>query len=77
MNNADTPAAPIELNGFGQYEPVSFLGLTKRERFAMAAMQGLLSGGYNIENSRAKCASLSHDSYCIADAMLDKEKQYE
>lgn len=41
--NANLPAMPIELNGFGQYEPAAFTGLTKREMFAMAAMQGLLA----------------------------------
>lgn len=43
MKNADMPAMPIELNGFGQFAPEVYTGLTKREMFAMAAMQGLLS----------------------------------
>lgn len=37
MNNADMPAMPIELNGFGQYAPEAHCGLTKRETFAMNA----------------------------------------
>jgi hypothetical protein len=45
IKNGDLPAMPIELNGFGLYAPESYLGLTKREMFAMAAMQGILSNG--------------------------------
>jgi hypothetical protein len=37
MNNADSPAVPVQ--NASRYYP----GLTKREAFAMAAMQGLLS----------------------------------
>lgn len=43
MKNGDIPAMPVELNGFGQFKPEAFTGLTKREMFAVAAMQGLLS----------------------------------
>ena len=37
------PAMPIELSGFGMYAPEAHYGLTKREMFAMAAMQGILA----------------------------------
>ena len=43
MKNADLSAMPIELNGFGQYAPEAHIGLTKREMFAMSAMQGICS----------------------------------
>ena len=43
MKNADMPAHPIELSGFGLYAPEAHHGLTKREMFAMAAMQAQLS----------------------------------
>ena len=43
IKNGDLPAMPIELNGFGLYEPAAYTGLTKREQFAMAAMQGILA----------------------------------
>ena len=45
MNNADTPATGIKYTlGKGNYsEDYIYLGLTKREAFAMAAMQGLLA----------------------------------
>lgn len=45
MKNADMPAMPIELNGFGQFAPEAYTGLTKREMFAMHAMQGLAGEG--------------------------------
>lgn len=45
MKNADMPAMPIELNGFGQLAPEAYTGLTKREMFAMHAMQGLSTSG--------------------------------
>ena len=34
LENKDEPATAIELNGFNQYAPQAFLGLTKREHFA-------------------------------------------
>lgn len=37
MINANKPAMPIELNGFGNYAPESHTGLTKREMIAMYA----------------------------------------
>lgn len=43
MKNADKPAMPIEFNGFGQYAPECYSGLSKREYFASMAMQGLAS----------------------------------
>ena len=46
MKNADMPAMPIELNGFGQLAPEAlYQTLTKREMFAMHAMQGLSTSG--------------------------------
>lgn len=37
MKNADMPAMPVELSGFGSYEPIAYTGLTKREMMAMHA----------------------------------------
>jgi len=46
VNNGDTPASPTKHNS-EHFEHTNHYttGLTKREVFAMAAMQGLLSGG--------------------------------
>lgn len=43
MKNGNTPAMPIEFNGFGQYAPEAYSGMTKREMIAMHVMQGLCS----------------------------------
>lgn len=48
MNNGDMPAHPTyELNGQNVLEDTSY-GLTKREQFAMAAMQGLLANSAGV-----------------------------
>lgn len=40
MKNADMPAMPVELSGFGSYEPIAYTGLTKREMMAMHIATG-------------------------------------
>ena len=37
-DNGSDPASAIEINGFGQYAPEAFLGMTKRETIAMHIM---------------------------------------
>lgn len=65
MKNSDMPAQPISNNEtYGDYEYAG--GLTKREAFAMAAMQGLCSD----PNYDASLDLLSRDAACIADALL-------
>ena len=66
MKNADLPAMPIELNGFGQYAPEAHTGLTKREMFAMAAMQGICSN----PNDRYTYEQLAGHAVKHADALL-------
>lgn len=61
MKNADLPAMPIEMCGFGQFAPVAHTGLTKREMFAMAAMQGILSNGVDFT---------AHDDKDVAQAAV-------
>lgn len=76
MNNADKPAYPTDLETewekdedspfpHGVNKPLT--GLTKRERFAMAAMQGLLSNPEEINMTEFDIATLSVD---IAELML-------
>ena len=50
MKNADMPAMPIEINGFGQYAPEVYGGLTKREMFAISALNGMLSNRGRYES---------------------------
>ena len=70
MKNGDMPAMPIELNGFGLYEPCAYLGLTKREQFAMAAMHGILANdSANLINPEIQDI-VSRLSVLCADALL-------
>lgn len=55
QKNADMPAMPIEFSGFGQFAPEAYIGITKREMFAMAAMQGMLASeteNYNYRGAK-------------------------
>jgi hypothetical protein len=61
MNNADMPAVPVQ--DARRYYP----GLTKREAFAMAAMQGLLA---NPETTPASAQEIAEWSVYQADALL-------
>lgn len=45
MKNADMPAMPVELSGFGSYEPIAYTGLTKREMMAMHIAAGFAADG--------------------------------
>lgn len=70
VKNGDTPAMPIEINGFGQFAPEAHLGLTKRELFAMHAMSAWIthhgaSGGYGFSADDAAKGSVE-----CADALL-------
>ena len=72
FQNENQPASPIELNGFGQYAPEAFLGLTKREHFAWLAMQAWIqhhgsSGSYGF--SEKTCAETALQ---CADALLEE-----
>ena len=68
MKNADLPAMPLPL---GSETVVGQQGLTKREMFAMSAMQGLCahSGDYHTFED------LISDAVNYADALLEKLEQ--
>ncbi len=59
--NGDKPAAPVD--GAARYS-----GLTKREMFAMAAMQGFL--GADINWNKTSFVDVCHDAVKCADALL-------
>jgi len=80
MKNADMPAMPV-LNG--DNEPADMdcgyymnsnlaIGLTKREEFAKAAMQGLLAGGYCVSDgdARYRLKDVPTEAVNLADAIL-------
>ena len=66
MKNADMPAMPVELSGFGSYEPIAYTGLTKREMMAMHILSGLLSD-YEFDVTRQVAAEVAVQQ---ADALL-------
>ena len=70
MNNSDMPAMPIPEEQFDRACDGVFIatGLTKREKFAAMAMQGLTSSA-NID-VRANSELLAETSVYIADALL-------
>lgn len=47
-------------------------GLTKREEFAKAAMQGILAGGWNVHEFGASYLALQHANAMLAE--LEKGK---
>ena len=76
LKNSGMPAMPIELNGFGQFAPEAHMGMTKREMFAMHAMQGLLSsnatyGGLTTARDKLAADALAHAEALLAE--LNKE----
>ena len=74
MNNGDMPASPITSEPYPMEAMRTNLGsmptgLTKREAFAMAAMQGMLaSGKFAIEH--CNLIEIAERSYKQADLML-------
>lgn len=84
FNNADMPAMPLPNNvqrdlhesiAHGVIDPIG-MGLTKREYYAGLAMQGLLSGGYCIDDARNRLVDVPSEAINLADALLaDLEKQ--
>ena len=75
MKNSDMPAMPIEINGFGQYAPEAFTGLTKREMFAMHFMASWINhhGSAHDYGFSAKNAALS--AIECADVLLSELEQ--
>ena len=77
MKNADLPAIPIELNGFGQYAPEAYTGLTKREMFAMHFMQAWIqhhgsAGDYPFSKEGAALSAIERADSLLAE--LEKTK---
>ena len=78
MNNADMPAMPTEvvgkrrgLNGMESFTRLEG-GLTKLEHFAGLAMQGLLAGGYCIDDPQNRLLDVSDEAIGIAETLLQQ-----
>lgn len=77
MNNGDMPAMPVTDDAGMPFnsvpEDLCTIGLTKREAFSKAAMQGLLaadSDGASIEGTYAE--AIARDAVSFADALLNE-----
>ena len=67
MNNGDMPATPLTGNVQIDRDGLEAVGLTKREAFAMAAMQGLIPA--TVE--RGECYDTqAHHAIEMANALL-------
>lgn len=75
-NGSSKPAFPLEWSTFewqgGSYVRVYHRqhGLTKREMFAMAALQGILANYAYDPPRRRKLAAMAADAVAAADALL-------
>ena len=80
MNNGDEPATACEIRAseqakaLGYFTNHTYTGLTKREAFAMAAMQGLLAEAQTMDNLIAINAVKMADDLL---KQLEKVKQLE
>jgi hypothetical protein len=79
-SNKDMPAMPMfsseakpcmvrDVNG-DKNDAVAASGLTKLEHFAGLAMQGLLAGGYCIDDPQNRLEDVSSEAIVIAEALL-------
>ena len=80
MNNSDMPTVPIATSTFTDPNGITYLaveskGLTKREHFAGLAMQGLLAGGYCIDDSQNRLNDVPSEAINLADALLKQLEQ--
>lgn len=69
-DNGGTAFPIIHPDGSG----VQYWGLSVRDYFAAAALQGLLSGFYS-DSTKANCLEVPEEAYRIADGMLEVRKQ--
>lgn len=73
MRNADKAAMPSTVWDFdnnGNKVQTLGGGLTKREEFAKAMAQGLLAGGYCIDDARNRLVDVPNEAISLADALL-------
>ena len=74
IKNGDMPAMPVELSGFGSYEPIAYTGLTKREMMAMHMMASLTSVYWDTAQEYETGADLvkcqSETAVEMADALI-------
>jgi hypothetical protein len=57
----------------GAGDTANTIGMTMRDYFAAAALQGLVVNSHNFDNMSDK--SIAENAYLIADAMIEARKQ--
>jgi hypothetical protein len=79
MKNSDMPVSPVfnsngVIKGFSDDEGFTSMatGLSKREAFALAAMQGLCANQYNITTEDSARKDLVKEAVNVADALLNE-----
>lgn len=73
MKNADSPATPIIDDCITTHEKEIYLGLTKREMFAMEAMKAIVSNSSLVDYFSVKLIEdVKEMSYELADKMLEE-----
>tara|TARA_R110000737_G_scaffold41837_3_gene62530 strand:+ start:189 stop:425 length:237 start_codon:yes stop_codon:yes gene_type:complete len=70
MNNADMPANVVTEDHWDRSLAAPATGLTKREHFAGLAMQGLLAGGYCMDEPQNRLSDVPSEAVALADALL-------
>lgn len=70
IKNGDLPAMPIcyDARMMAAYSRGESLGMTKREMFAIAALQGLASESGRYESP----SDMAHDAVKLADALIEE-----
>jgi hypothetical protein len=72
-NEDGGPAFPHDNQELGDRHRIASSGMSLRDYFAAAAMQGLLTGQYS-DTSKWNLSEAPAEAYRIADAMLDARK---
>ena len=73
IKNADTPASPTQYQDSCNGELYSDnTGLTKREAFAMEAMQGLCANQYFVADRDSSYKEIASNAKFMADALLEE-----
>lgn len=73
MSKPNDPAAPITVPGIGDEYSEIHLVMTIRQRFVMAAMQGLCANPTLVNQDVGDAASLAKEARIFADAALAEE----
>ena len=74
MKNDGGPAYPVTITDRSGQIAATQCGMTLRDYFAAAAMQGVLAASWG---NPMGCQGLANDSYRVADAMLKERMKNE